>query len=211
MLMSMSDSVCYIVGASDFSETFAVSDGDLVIAADGGYDSLLGVGITPDVLIGDLESVKSIPEGTEIIRHPVEKDDTDSHLAYKHGYSRGYRKFVLFGGTGGRLDHTLANISLLLRAKLDGADMRMIGGGAEMRVIKNESVTLTGRAGSTVSVFAVGGAAHGVSIVGLKYRAEDVTLTEDYALGVSNSFTETGTGEVSVANGALLIITECDF
>ena len=202
------NTVCYIVGASDFNESFEVHDGDFVIAADGGYDQLIKNGIVPNVLIGDLDSVQNVPSDVEVIRFPIEKDETDMHLAYRLGFERGYRNFAVFGGTGGRLDHTLANLSLLYRAKLEGSEMRLIGSGYEIRVIKNELISLLGKPGSTVSVFAIGGEAHGVFVRGLKYEAEDVTLAESFALGVSNSFTETGRGSVSVNNGALLVMTE---
>lgn len=200
--------VCYIVGASDFYEDLDVKEGDLVIAADGGYDRLLKKGISPSVIIGDMDSVKEVPDGVETVRFPIEKDETDTHLAYLLGYERGYRNFMIFGGTGGRLDHTLANLSLLLHIKLDGADARLIGSGYEMRVIKDETVTLCGRDGGDVSVFAIGGRAEGVCIEGLKYEADNVTLEESFALGVSNSFTESGAGRISVKSGSLLVMTE---
>ena len=206
--MMKNSSVCYIVGASDFKESFDVNANDLVIAADGGYDLLIKNGVAPNVVIGDLDSVKNMPTGVEIIRFPIEKDETDMHLAYRLGLERGYRNFAVFGGTGGRLDHTLANISLLFRAKLEGCEMRLIGSGCEIRAVREESVSLSGRPGSTVSVFAIGGNAEGVSVRGLKYEAENITLSESFALGVSNSFTETGRGSVSVKSGTLLVMTE---
>ncbi|MBR2432244.1 MAG: thiamine diphosphokinase, partial [Clostridia bacterium] len=76
---------CYIVGAGEFYGEFTPDSDDLVIAADGGYDSLLNRGIRPDVLIGDLDSIKEMPNGIELIRHPVKKDETDMHLAYLEG------------------------------------------------------------------------------------------------------------------------------
>ena len=76
---------CYIVGAGELFGSFTPVDGDLVIAADGGYDNLLSLGITPSVIIGDLDSVRAdLPRGIELIRHKVEKDETDAHLAVTH-------------------------------------------------------------------------------------------------------------------------------
>ena len=80
-----------------------------------------------------------------------------------------------------------------------------------MQVIKDEAISLEGEAGKTVSVFACGGVAEGVCIKGLKYEADNVTLSEDFALGVSNSFTESGNGSVSVKRGSLLLIVEANF
>ena len=203
-----SSSVCYIIGAGDFNETFEPMPGDFVIAADGGYDSLLKIGVTPNVLIGDFDSLRAEPSGVEIVRYPKEKDETDSYLAYRLGYRLGYRKFMLLGGTGGRIDHTLANFGLLLNARLNGVEMLLCGSGFRARVLKNESAVLNGRCGATVSIFAIGGDAERVSIKGLRYEVEGGRLKEDFPLGVSNSFTESGTGTVSVERGALLIIEE---
>ena len=200
--------ICYIVGAGDFNETFSAEKTDLVIAADGGYEKLIERGIRPDLLIGDLDSLGYEPDGVELIRHPVEKDETDTALAYRLGYERGYRKFLVFGGTGGRIDHTIANYCLLLRSCMEGAEMSLIGGGTRAFVIRDSEARLKGRCGATVSVFAFGGKACGVSIKGLRYSASDVTLTPEFPLGVSNSYTESGEGTVSVRDGALLVIEE---
>ena len=200
--------ICYIVGASEIYGSFSPSEGDLVIAADGGLDRLREFGITPNLIIGDLDSISGdLPEGIELLRHPVEKDETDSYLAYLEGVRRGYKKFELYGCTGGREDHTFANYSLLLHAKIDGNDMLLVSDRAEWRVIKNERITLSGRQGATVSIFAFGSECKGVSIDGLYYTAKDITLTEDFPLGVSNSFTDKE-ASVEVLSGTLLIMTE---
>ena len=137
----------------------------------------------------------------------MEKDETDTHLAYLEGAKRGYTAFRVYGGVGGREDHTFANYSLLLYAKNRGHSMTLVGDGYESFVIKNESVTLSGRPGATLSVFAFGGSASGVNILGAKYEARDVTLHPEFPLGVSNSFLR---GEVwlSVKDGALLVMRE---
>lgn len=200
--------ICYIVGASEIYGSFSPCEGDLVIAADGGLDRLREFGITPNLIIGDLDSISGdLPEGIELLRHPIEKDETDSYLAYLEGVRRGYKSFVLYGCTGGREDHTFANYSLLLHAKINGNDMLLVSDCAEWRVIKNERITLRGRQGATVSIFAFGSECKGVSIDGLYYTAKDITLTEDFPLGVSNSFTDKE-ASVEVLSGTLLIMTE---
>ena len=111
-------SVCYIVGAGDFYGQISADNDDIIIAADGGYDSLVRRGYTPDILLGDFDSIKSqIPKEQRTIRYPKEKDETDMFLAYDAGVKLGYTEFVMLGATGGSLDHTFANISLLLYAK----------------------------------------------------------------------------------------------
>ena len=200
--------VCYLVGAGDFYGNINLCDGDTIIAADGGYDSLAIHGYTPSVIIGDLDSIKSdIPKNVEIVRHPKEKDETDMFLAYLEGAKLGYTEFVMLGATGGRLDHTYANISLLLYAKERGHNVTLMDKNSFILCLKNESISLAGDKGATLSVFAIGGDAKGVSIKGAKYEAENVTLSPAFPLGVSNEFGEEP-ARISVEDGALLIIAE---
>ena len=199
---------CYIVGAGELFGSFSPSEGDLVIAADGGYDNLLTLGITPHVIIGDLDSVRSnLPCDVELIRHKVEKDETDAHLAYLEGARRGYTEFELYGGTGGREDHTFANYSLLLYAKNEGNNVKLVSENMDICVIKNERREFFGRAGATFSAFAIGGVCRGVTIDGLYYTAWDATLTPEFPLAVSNHF-KGGVATVEVRHGALLIMTQ---
>ena len=198
---------CYLVGAGDNNYIPTLDETDLSIAADGGYDFLISHGLRCDLLIGDLDSIKDVPTSVEIIKHPVEKDETDMHLSYLEGASRGYSDFVILGGMGGRADHTYANYSLLLYIAKHGGSARMISDTLEVRVICDGGVELFGREGANFSVFAIGGIAEGVSIKGGKYEAEDVSLTPDFPLGVSNSFTRKPIS-VSVRCGSLLIMKE---
>ena len=201
---------CVIVGAGEIYSPIEVCERDFIIAADGGYKHLKNANISPDVLIGDFDSIDKIPQltGTEIVRHPVEKDDTDMYLAYKLGVEKGFREFVIYGGVGGREDHTFANYCLLLDAKNENNNIILIGNKRKTFVIKNEKITLESAAGKCLSVFAFGSDAYGVSICGLKYAAENITLSAAYPLGVSNSFVENKHASISVENGALLIMQE---
>ena len=200
--------ICYLVGAGDFHGKITLDDDDLIIAADGGYDNLTRHGYTPDILIGDLDSIESeIPEGMRTIQYPKEKDETDMFLAYEAGVTFDYTDFVLLGATGGRLDHTYANLSLLLYAKERGHNVTVIDEGGMILCIKDEGISLTGREGSRLSVFAFGGEARGVSIRGAKYEVEDATLSPAFPLGVSNEFSASPV-HVSVKDGALIIMAE---
>ena len=200
-------SICYIVGAGEFYGEFTKRDGDLVIAADGGYDTLLALGITPDLILGDMDSVRSFAENVERLVFPVRKDETDSFLAYREGARRGYTDFMLYGCVGGREDHTLANYALLAYAKERGHKMTLVSKCTDAFVLKNESITLSGTPYSHLSLFAFGGEARGVSIRGAEYDAEGVTLTPSYPLGVSNRFLG-GDVTLEVKDGTLLIIVE---
>ena len=201
-------SVCYLVGAGDFHGQISVDDNDLIIAVDGGYDNLVRYGYKPDILIGDLDSIKTaIPEGMRCVRYPKEKDETDMLLAYEAGVKFGYSDFVMLGATGGRLDHTYANLSLLLYAKEKGHNVTVIDEYGMILCIKNESISLAGNEGATLSVFAIGGNADGVTIRGTKYEVDNITLTPSFPVGVSNEF-GIAPAFISVENGALLIIAE---
>ena len=199
---------CAIVGAGDFyPERFHRDEYGLVIAADGGYDSLTKIRVTPDLLIGDFDSILTEAKGIETLRFKVEKDETDMHLAYLEGVSRGYTEFHIFGGVGGRQDHTFANYSLLLHARLAGNRMVLHGDKYYSFVIKNERIELLGRCGGGLSVFAFGADAVGVTLSGLKYECSDATITPSFPLGVSNSFTA-GPASIEVRDGALLVMAE---
>ena len=198
---------CYIIGAGDFHTPFSKEESDMVIAADGGYDNAERFGIRCDLLIGDLDSIERIPEGIETIRHPVMKDETDMYLAYLEGKRRGYTHFEIHGGTGGRIDHTFANFSLLSAIRNNGDSAILCDTGWYATVIKNESVSFFGNAGEHLSIFAFGGIAKGISLFGLLYPLTDGELSPDSQLGISNSFTE-NKATVTVRDGSLLVIIE---
>ena len=198
---------CYLVGAGDMHQGFTPAPDSFVIAADGGYKHLLNFGITPNLFVGDGDSLGSFPDSVECIRHKVQKDETDMHLAYLEGRRRGYQSFELYGGTGGRIDHTLANFSLLLYAKKLGDNIEIFADTWRAVMILNESITLPCHEGKNLSVFAYGDTAEGVSVKGALYEAENITLKNDFALGVSNSFLSSDV-TISVSSGALLIIYE---
>ena len=194
-------SVCYIYGAMPTQFRPTLRPGDLVIAADAGLRQLGN--IRPDLIVGDFDSLGYIPEGAEVIRHPVRKDDTDTLLAVRCGLERGYCTFVLLGGMGGRLDHTLANLQTLQFIAAHGARGFLQGDEECATVIDNETVTLAGKSGR-VSVFALDKEVRGVWLTGLDYPLTDAVLTDQFPLGVSNAFT----GETAhiAAAGRLLLV-----
>lgn len=119
---------CYIVGAGDFiPRGFAPVPGDLVLAADGGYRALYSLGYTPDLLLGDFDSLGDLPLPPDlpVLRFPARKDDTDTGLALRHGLDRGFRDFALYGCAGGRVDHLLANLQSMARVSRLGATIRL--------------------------------------------------------------------------------------
>lgn len=199
--------ICYIIGASGNEReiSFRKADSDYVIAADGGYDLLMRNNIYPDVLIGDFDSVNSEINHKNIIKHPIEKDDTDSFLAYKYGYDKGYRTFVVYGGMGGRFDHTVANLQMLCNMAKNGARGFLLDDNTVVTAICNSKIRFSCENSGKFGVFAHGKDAEGVSLKGVKYSIENAVITTDFPVGVSNEFVGND-AEVSVTDGVLLII-----
>jgi len=203
---------CYIFGAGDYTGTKVDFDNvkkGFVIAADGGMLHLDKYGITPSLLVGDFDSMeeRSGSDKYGIIKHPVMKDDTDTLLALKEGMKRGYTSFVIYGGMGGRLDHTMANIQSLAYLAEHGASGFLIGGRETITVIKNQKLHFDDSFRGTISVFSAGDSAKGVTLRGLLYKLDDYTLVNHMPLGVSNEFC----GEdavVEVTDGMLIVMWE---
>ena len=180
--------------------------GDYVIAADGGLRHLSKLGLKADLLIGDFDSLAKKPElAMQIITLPVEKDDTDMLAAIRYGLKKGYRLFHLYGGTGGRIDHTLANIQCLSFLAEQGARGVLFDRQFSMSVICDGSLCFDRASRGYVSAFSLSDQSKGVWERGLKYSLENATLTSGYPLGVSNQFTGEKS-EISVKSGVLLIM-----
>jgi thiamine pyrophosphokinase len=199
--------VCYIVGAGEFYGDIAKREGDVVIAADGGYDALVRHGIECDLLVGDMDSIESAPKDIDILRVPVEKDETDTYLCYLEGVRRGFDNFVIVGGVGGREDHTFANYSLLIGAIKQGKRVKLVSEHFDVFAISDEKLELCECKNHALSVFAFDSDATGVTIEGCKYEAHGVTLTPSFPLGVSNLVTS-DKAYVSVEHGVLLLMIE---
>lgn len=177
---------------------------DFLMAADGGLVHLQKLGLSPDGILGDFDSLGYIPEGAKVF--PVEKDDTDSMLAVRQGLKMGYSRFLLYGSLDGpRLDHTVSNFQTLQFLADRGAIGYLVGNSYIVTVVKNGRIRFPKTATGIVSVFCMGADAKGVNIQGLQYTAEDITLSAGFPLGVSNHFVGQE-AEISVADGSLLIL-----
>ena len=182
-----------------------------VIAADGGLRHTEKLGIAPDAVLGDFDSLGFCPEGANVF--PVEKDDTDAMLAVRLGLERGCEEFLLYGSLDGpRLDHTVANFQTLQFLADHGAAGYLIGNTTMVTVVKNGKITFPAGLSGTISVFCMGLDAVGVTEKGLFYGLENGTLSSGFPLGVSNHFTGEA-AEISVKNGSLLVLWErkCGF
>ncbi len=200
-------SKCIIFGALPICEfTATIENGDLVIAADGGYNTLKKLNVEPDIIIGDFDSLESdLPVNGNIIKHPVKKNDTDTLLAIKYGLKNGYSDFIIYGCLGGRLDHTFANIQAASFTAENNANAVFVDKGTYLTVIKNTSISFSKENTGNISVFAVSGNARGVTINNLLYEASNIELTPDFPLGISNEFIEKD-ANISVTDGKLCII-----
>ena len=183
---------CYIFSAVEMENNFPKPDkDDLIIAADAGYLNVQKAGLRPDVVIGDFDSSKKPNTDTPIETFPILKDDTDTMLAIKYGFNSGYKRFEIYGGLGGeRTDHTIANIQSLAYIVDHGGEGILVGENETFALIKNSSIKLRSEKGKTLSVFAYGGIAEGISIKGAVYETDNLTLTPFFPLGVSNKFKE---------------------
>lgn len=213
----------------------SISEYDLVIALDGGLKFCVEHGIKPDMIVGDFDSLmqdillNNYPQ--EIIhRLPCEKDDTDTLAAIKMAINKGFERFTIYGGLGGRLSHTVANIQSLYYLKERGMHGELVGDNSRVFLIKDESITLQpmkaeektataqflgkkvnevlrSQEGGYISIFSYSEKAQGVTLKNLKYEIENEELTNVFPIGVSNEFIGK-TAEISVEKGALLIVLE---
>lgn len=188
-----------------------LEDCDLIICADGGAFHAKKMNIVPHVIIGDFDScTKEFAQsfaGARIIEYPPEKDDTDAQLAVEYALSKGAEYIMLLGATGTRIDHTVANLGLLLLIADRGAFGEIINEYNRVTIIKGR-VLVKGR-GSLFSLIPYGGDVKGVTLKGFKYPLNGFTLKLGSSRGVSNELLE-DTGEISIAKGRLLVIRTRD-
>ena len=180
--------VCHIVGGGDFFGIRPTGEGDFIIAADKGLLYLQNLGITPNLVIGDFDSLGYIPRAKRVSRHPVNKDASDMELALQRAANYRHTDIYVYGGIGGRLDHTLANLQLFAAYSERGFYVTGIAEGFAIRCVTGPDVfTLPDNVEKgTVSVFAANDRAEGVIERGLEYSLDDEPLTNRTSLGLSN-------------------------
>ena len=183
---------------------------DFLVAVDGGLHHLQALGLSPQLLIGDMDSLSAqeleacLQAGVEILRFPPAKNKTDLELALDEVLKRGYRNILIAFALGGRLEQTLGNLALLSRPDLDDCSMRIDDGLTEVALLRH-TITLACQPGDTVSLLPWGGEAGGVVTHGLEYALEGETLLPWQTRGISNRCT----GErfsLSLEQGVLLLI-----
>ena len=199
--------ICYLVGAGEsYNMPFSPNPNDFVIAADGGLSYLKKYKIKVDLIIGDFDSLSEKLTADECtIVLPQEKDDTDMICAMREGFARGFKTFHIYGGAGGRLDHTLANIQLLADIAQKNCRGFLFDEDTIITAVHNSKIKFTAESKGTVSVFSHSDISTGVYENGLKYSLNDATLHNTYPVGISNEFIGTPS-EISVQFGTLIII-----
>jgi thiamine pyrophosphokinase len=194
---------------------FDPGPGDRVIAADSGARHALNWGWSIDLLVGDLDSLSPDEAGqieragTQTLRVPPAKDETDTELALQHALALAPERIILCGASGGRADHLLANVLLLARPGLASVDIRLMNGGETICLLQAHGheahLNIDGRTGDLLSLLPLGGDAIGVSTKGLLYPLDAETLDEGHARGVSNILTGPR-ARVGLQQGRLLVI-----
>lgn len=207
---------CIIIGAGDLTVSeLSVREEDYVIAADGGYTYCKLLGIEPDLILGDFDSIgekeaeklaqiqKADPE--RIVLLPAEKDETDMLAAIHAGLQEGCREFHIYAGQGGRLEHTIANIQCLKYLKENGAVGYLMDGTGMILAAQNETVSFQPGMDGYLSLFSMGDRAEGVTIQNMKYELKDAVITNSFPIGISNEFIGKQ-ASITVQNGTLVII-----
>lgn len=199
---------CFCIGAMPFDRfDMEVCGDDLIIAADAGLENCKKFNLTPDITVGDFDSLGYVPEIKNVVKLPVEKDVTDMYEAAFTALKKGYDTLYLFGGIGGRPDHTYANIAMLADLADRQCRAYLISDDYVMTALKNSLLSFDKDMKGTISVFSFTDESSGVCEKGLKYTLDGAQLTNKFPLGVSNSFIGEDS-EVSVENGTLIIMYE---
>ena len=203
---------CVIVGGASIGDYETVGamlrPDDYVIFCDCGLRHMDGLGVDPDLIVGDFDSYSNPEYDTETIVLPCEKDDTDTVFAVKEALRRGFEDFLLIGVVGERLDHTLGNVSILLMLDSEGKVGTIIDDYSEMEIVSDrcEMPCIIDDSYVYFSLINISGTARGVTIRGAKYPLENAEITCEYQYGVSNEVLPGCTAEVSVGEGRLLLV-----
>ena len=200
---------CVIVGGADIGNYEYVrsllSGEDFFVFCDSGLKHMDRLGVRPSLIVGDFDSHENPHLEAETIVLPREKDDTDTVYGVKEALKRGFDTFLLIGVVGGRLDHTLGNVSILLYLDAVGKKGIIVDDYSEMEIVSSSPVSVSDRY-AYFSLLNVSGRAKGVTIQNAKYPLDNAEITCEYQYGISNEVLPGRTALVSVRDGRLLLI-----
>ena len=202
---------CVIVGGADIGNYAyireALTADDYVVFCDSGLRHMEQLCAKPSLIVGDFDSHENPHLDAETIVLPCEKDDTDTVYAVKEAVRRGFDTFLLVGVVGGRLDHTLGNVSILLYLDAIGKKGVIIDDYSEMEIVSSAPAHISD-AYAFFSLLNITGCARGISIQNAKYPLENGEITCEYQYGVSNEVLPGKTATVSLREGKLLLIKD---
>lgn len=202
---------CVIVGGADIGNYAyireALTADDYVVFCDSGLRHMEQLRAKPSLIVGDFDSHENPHLDAETIVLPCEKDDTDTVYAVKEAVRRGFDAFLLVGVVGGRLDHTLGNVSILLYLDAIGKKGVIIDDYSEMEIVSSAPAHISD-AYAFFSLLNITGCARGISIQNAKYPLENGEITCEYQYGVSNEVLPGKTAIVSLREGKLLLIKD---
>lgn len=189
-------------------------EGDYLVAADAGARHLLAMGILPEIVIGDLDSLNEedladlVAAGVEVKQYPEDKDETDLELALEYTLEKAPASILIIAALGGRLDQTVANLMLLTNPMLAGVDIRLDDGIEEVFFCRGQ-VEILGVEGDWVSLIPWGVPVEGVTTRGLHWPLRDETLYPERSRGVSNRM-NTDRAAITIRSGLLLVVHRRD-
>ena len=200
---------CVIIGGAEIRNYETVRpylrQDDFFIFCDSGLYHLKKLMVRPDLIIGDFDSHPKPDLPVETIVLPREKDDTDTGYAAREAVKRGFSDFLLLGVIGGRLDHTLGNVSLLLWLEEQGKTAVAVDDYSQMKIISRQKAYVTEDT-AYFSLLNITGEAKGLSITGAKYPLNGAELRCEDQYGVSNEVLPGETAAVTLEKGRLLLI-----
>ena len=184
---------------------------ELIIAVDGGANHLYRLGIMPNYILGDLDSIdddiRSYYEASDVVfkKFPTKKDETDAELAVWMVEEEGLLGIDIYAALGGRIDHELANIQLLYYILDRGMYPRIISEREEIYILRNEEMNLKGSIGDIVSIIPVKGDARGITLANMEYSVEELDLKYSVTRGISNVMLAED-AYINVRDGCILVI-----
>lgn len=200
---------CVIVGGADIGKYDIIKSyikrDDFFIFCDSGLFHKEQLDVSANLIVGDFDSHPKPDTDVETIQLPREKDDTDTVFAVKEAIKRGFSDFLLIGVCGGRLDHTLGNVSILLMLDSEGLSGMIIDDYSEMVIVGNTSHYID-ESFSYFSLLNIDGNCGGIYERNAKFPLEGAKISCEYQYGISNEVIPGKTAEVSVHEGRALLI-----
>ena len=200
---------CVIIGGAEIARYDQVksylSTGDYAIYCDSGLRHREALELAPDLIVGDFDSHPDPRLPVETITLPREKDDTDTVYAVKEALKRGFEDFLLLGVVGGRLDHSLGNVSILLYLDSLGKRGLIVDDYSEMEIVSRQEAE-AGPEFPYFSLLNISGTARGITLENAKYPLTDAEIRCDYQYGVSNEPLPGKTARICLKEGRLLLI-----